>query len=132
MSGRDSQYDHHITIFSPQGRLYQIEYAFKAANSEGLTSVAVRGKECVAVVTQKKVPDRLIGESCNVHACLCFLNNKLCFQSHTSALRRRTLTRKKINENGLSLLTYAIDSPPSAQIPLPCPTSIKSRTNWAQ
>jgi hypothetical protein len=27
MAGRDSAYDHQITIFSPQGRLYQIGWA---------------------------------------------------------------------------------------------------------
>lgn len=36
-----------------------MEYAFKAANS-GLTGVAIRGKDSVCVVTQKKVPDRLM------------------------------------------------------------------------
>mmetsp|Transcript_11991 Transcript_11991/g.27749 ORF Transcript_11991/g.27749 Transcript_11991/m.27749 type:complete len:259 (+) Transcript_11991:118-894(+) len=57
---RDSNYDHHISIFSPQGRLYQMEYAYKASISGGLTGIAVRGKDSVCVVTQKKVVDRLV------------------------------------------------------------------------
>lgn len=57
----DGVTDRRHCITPTQGRLYQIEYAFKAAFSDGLTSVAVRGKDSVCVVTQKKVPDRLIG-----------------------------------------------------------------------
>lgn len=65
---RDSNYDHHISIFSPQGRLYQMEYAFKAANTaSGLTGVAVRGKDSCVVVTQKKIPDRLMDPTSVTH-----------------------------------------------------------------
>ncbi|HIH16078.1 MAG TPA: archaeal proteasome endopeptidase complex subunit alpha [Candidatus Diapherotrites archaeon] len=56
---QSSQYDRVATMFSPDGRLYQVEYASKIV-SQGTIGVALKYKDGVLFGAEKKVPSRLL------------------------------------------------------------------------
>ena len=60
-------YDRQLTIFSQEGRLHQIEYAFEAARNVNYTSIAVRSNEACVCITQKKVTDKLMDPASLTH-----------------------------------------------------------------
>jgi proteasome alpha subunit len=52
-------YDRGITVFSPDGRLFQVEYAREAVK-KGSTTIGIKFKGGVALVVDKKTPSRLL------------------------------------------------------------------------
>ena len=51
MSSTGAGYDHSPTVYSPDGRLYQVEYAAKAVSSAG-TALGVKCKDGVILATE--------------------------------------------------------------------------------
>ncbi len=55
-------YDRAITVFSPDGRLYQVEYAREAVK-RGTTAVGIKCQEGVVLIVDKRVSSRLLEAS---------------------------------------------------------------------
>ncbi|XP_039042252.1 uncharacterized protein LOC120181118 [Hibiscus syriacus] len=57
----------HFVLPNIYAILKVLQYAFKAVKASGITSIGVRGKDSVGVVTQKKVPDKLLDQTSVTH-----------------------------------------------------------------
>ncbi|WP_254863189.1 archaeal proteasome endopeptidase complex subunit alpha [Halovivax gelatinilyticus] len=64
MQGQAQQqaYDRGITIFSPDGRLYQVEYAREAVK-RGTASIGIRTSDGVVLAVDKRIPSPLLEDS---------------------------------------------------------------------
>ncbi|KXZ47262.1 hypothetical protein GPECTOR_36g115 [Gonium pectorale] len=53
------RYDSRTTIFSPEGRLYQVEYAMEAISNAG-ASIGLLAKDGVVLIAEKKITSKLL------------------------------------------------------------------------
>jgi len=54
-----SRYDNRVTTFSPEGRLYQVEYAMEAISHAG-TAIGVLATDGIVLAAEKKVTSKLL------------------------------------------------------------------------
>merc|ERR1711865_800582 len=64
MSGIGTGYDLSTTTFSPDGRVFQVEYAGKAVDASG-TVIAVKCKDGIVMAVEKMVRSKLLVEGSN-------------------------------------------------------------------
>ncbi|KAG0331984.1 hypothetical protein BG000_010430 [Podila horticola] len=71
------RYDARTTIFSPEGRLYQVEYAMEAI-SHASTALGILAKDGLVIAAEKKVASKLLDETTGGEKIYIINDNMIC------------------------------------------------------
>ncbi|KAG0288667.1 hypothetical protein BGZ96_007560 [Linnemannia gamsii] len=71
------RYDARTTIFSPEGRLYQVEYAMEAI-SHASTALGILAKDGLVIAAEKKVASKLLDETSGGEKIYIINDNMIC------------------------------------------------------
>jgi 20S proteasome subunit alpha 3 len=87
------RYDSRTTIFSPEGRLYQVEYALEAINHAG-TAIGILAQDGIVLAAEKKVTSKLLEQDISAEKIYTLNDSIICavagIDSDASLLVHRT------------------------------------------
>ncbi|HDY73659.1 MAG TPA: archaeal proteasome endopeptidase complex subunit alpha [Euryarchaeota archaeon] len=97
-------YDRAITVFSPDGRLFQVEYAREAVK-RGTTSVGVKCKDGIVLAVDKRVTSKLV-ESDSVEK-IYQIDEHICAATCGLVADARVLVDRARVESQMNKITYS-------------------------
>ncbi|RYC63879.1 hypothetical protein CHU98_g2347 [Xylaria longipes] len=71
------RYDSRTTIFSPEGRLYQVEYALEAISHAG-TAIGILAKDGIVLAAERKVTSKLLEQDTSAEKLYILNDNMIC------------------------------------------------------
>jgi len=108
MTNQKQQYDRGITIFSPDGRLFQVEYA-KEAVKKGATALGIKYEDGVVLAATRSTPELQVRNPEKVFK----LDDHIGVATSGLVADGRTLVDEARNEAQKHLMTYDEEIPTS-------------------
>lgn len=108
------RYDSRTTIFSPEGRLYQVEYALEAINHASI-AIGVLAKDGIAIIAERKATSKLLDQEAVNEKLYTLGGNALCAVAGMTADANILINQIRVdNQNYLKV--YNNDIPVASMV----------------
>ena len=103
------RYDSRTTIFSPEGRLYQVEYALEAISHAG-TAIGILARDGIVLAAERKVTSKLLEQDTSAEKLYILNDNMICAVAGMTADANILINYARQNAQRY-LLNYGEDIP---------------------